>query len=299
MPADEQVDPRGVRGFQHDVDASRVTFEDVAVGGQPRVHPRCAPRHIQAAGQHRLGAGAAVGHAFAHHAPHREQTFTHLVGGADRGLVRPHHIGDGHALPAADGNQFVAGGERVRHPRIRRRLPRIGPGGFVIGSGIGWRRDAFMVADQSVIRIAALDESAADRIPHLFVHSAAVRVERLEPHPVGVGGQAPPLVEHHVTAVIEADNARAVQRQAAGILACLTDMQQVIGIHGFGQMAFQSRHRGAVGAMPQSRQRQRAVQGHPHAMHAVEQTAFGQRGHEGVRGAHRPHRMRRARPHAD
>lgn len=46
----EQVDPRGVRGFQHDVDASRVTFEDVAIGGQPRVHPRCAPRHIQPPG---------------------------------------------------------------------------------------------------------------------------------------------------------------------------------------------------------------------------------------------------------
>lgn len=65
-----------------------------------------------------------------------------------------------------------------------------------------------------------------------------------------MGRHAVPYIHHHIASVIEIDAMRAVEHQLAACLAFHTDIAHVIGIDGFRYVAFQARHRGAIGTVP-------------------------------------------------
>ena len=111
-----------------------------------------------------------------------------------------------------------------------------------------------MDADHQVVGVALSDESTANRIPDLFVDEIVLPVEGLESHAVGMGRHAVPYIHHHIASVIEIDAMRAVEHQLAACLAFHTDIAHVIGIDGFRYVAFQARHRGAIGTVPKTGQ---------------------------------------------
>ena len=111
-----------------------------------------------------------------------------------------------------------------------------------------------MDADHQVVGVALSDESTANGIPDLFVDEIVLPVEGLESHAVGMGRHAVPYIHHHIASVIEIDAMRAVEHQLAACLAFHTDIAHVIGIDGFRYVAFQARHRGAIGTVPKTGQ---------------------------------------------
>jgi len=127
-----------------------------------------------------------------------------------------------------------------------------------------------MDADHQVVGVALSDESTANGIPDLFIDEIVLPVEGLESHAVGMGRHAVPYIHHHIASVIEIDAMRAVEHQLAACLAFHTDIAHVIGIDGFRYVAFQARHRGAIGTVPKTGQGERTIQYRSHAADPVQ-----------------------------
>ncbi len=190
-------------------------------------------------------------------------------------------------------DQFIACRERIRHF--------VGVLGDILML-IGKRRSPWgtlMDADHRILGGALPDKAAADGIPDLLVHQIVLMVERLKTHAVGMRGHAMPSVHHHVTRVIEPDAMRSGEGQTARTLARGADAVHVFRVHVLRGVAFKSRHHGPVGTMPESGQRQRAVQNRAHAGDPVEAAGLPQRNDESASGHHRSDGMRGTRSHAD
>lgn len=156
-----------------------------------------------------------------------------------------------------------------------------------------------MDADHQVVGVALSDESTANGIPDLFVDEIVLPVEGLESHAVGMGRHAVPYIHHHIASVIEIDAMRAVEHQLAACLAFHTDIAHVIGIDGFRYVAFQARHRGAIGTVPKTGQGERTIQYRSHAADPVQYAVTFKGGSESAGRDHRPYGVRRAGADAD
>lgn len=110
------------------------------------------------------------------------------------------------------------------------------------------------------------------------------------------GRHAVPYIHHHIASVIEIDAMRAVEHQLAACLAFHTDIAHVIGIDGFRYVAFQARHRGAIGTVPKTGQGERTIQYRSHAADPVQYAVTFKGGSESTGRDHRSYGVRRAGP---
>ena len=160
-----------------------------------------------------------------------------------------------------------------------------------IGECRAFRR-TIMNTDQRVFRAALCDESAADRIPHLFVQQIAFPVECLESHTVGMRGETLPLFEDDVTVWIENDAPAAGQIKTPAASAFLTGVEQMRGVDRIGHAAFKPGDDCAVSSVAEAGQGQRTVQDRPDAGDLVQDSRTTQRTGESACGLHRADRVR-------
>ena len=155
-------------------------------------------------------------------------------------------------------------------------------------------RSCIGVGDES-----GFDEPAPHRIPDLFVDGAALRVECLTAHAVGMRGEAVPDVDDHIMVVIEGDRLHSGEPYGAALVADAVHIRKVIRIHGLRVVAFQTSHGSAVRAVPQPGERKRPIQCDAHAVHLIDHVMLHKRFREPVCGKHRADGMRRTRSHTD
>jgi hypothetical protein len=244
---------------------------------QLRVQRRGAPAHLEAAGQHALGAAAAC-HAVLHHLPDAQQAGVDLGVVAPVALVQAHHAGDRGAQRACQRQQLGAAAERVRQHR-----------------GVG-RDDALALAVGG--DLIADDEAAADRVVGAAVELAAVGVEGQAAHPIGVEGQR--AAQHRQIVALDEGHRMAAGQHDAPLGAHRRQQRRHrVDVDRLRIMPGQAEQHRLVRAVAAPGGAQRAVQLDAHPRHRLEPALGDQALDEEPCGAHRPHGVRARRPDAD
>jgi len=143
-------------------------------------------------------------------------------------------------------------------------------------------------------------ETAADRVVVARGDHLALRIERGEAHAIGVVGQLLALVHDQVALLVEADLVLPEQADAPVAADAFQRLGDDVRVDAVRQLAFQAHQQRLVGAVAAPGQRQRAIDFGMDARHVAEPAGFVQPARHETRGrAHRPDRMRGARPDAD
>ncbi len=175
---------------------------------------------------------------------------------------------------AALSEQLQAGGEGVRRRGMRAGLARLG-------------------------LVAPHDEAAADRVVVLFAQHAAAARQCVEAHAVGMAWQPLVMHEEQLHRLVEGDLVLAEQADAPARADALHRGLDAVRIDGLGVGAFEAGEHGAIGAVAEAREGERAVETYGDLLRRRELPRALQRQHELPRRPHRPHGVRARRADAD
>ena len=290
----EQINPGLVRRLELPHAVGRRLIEQVSAARKPVIHGGCASRHIEPTRQHRLPAGASFMDAVAHRAEHRFDMPVDLFGRSYGSLIRPDDLVYAQTGTYVYVDELGRRGEWVGQPshavtfhRQRGLLAHL-----LLGITLhGW--GDFRVNRHKRIRgQTTLDESTADRIPHLFEQLLTVLAICREPHAIRMRGETSPVVELDIASIFECDLVFAVQIQRATLITDLMDAREIIRIHRLRLVVFQPDHGGTVSAMPESGQCQRPIERDMHTGHTGKQMPVCERLRETLCGEHGAHGMR-------
>ena len=160
--------------------------ERIALRPQPCIDARRAPGHIEASGQHALCACAPFIYAGAHRRPYPRSRCARIACGAvDCAFIGPHHIGDAHVMLRT----YIE--ELFRGCLNGYGQPSVCIVGSVSPASTRWAsagrlRRTIVHRDHRIGDESRSDEPTAHRIPDLLVDGAALRIEGLAAHAVGV-----------------------------------------------------------------------------------------------------------------
>lgn len=196
-----------------------------------------------------------------------------LLGRSYGGLIRPDDFVYAQTGACADVDELGRRGEWEGQPghavtfhRQRGLLAHL-----LLGITLHGRGDLRVNRHKRIRGQTTLDESAADRIPHLFEHLLTVLVICRESHAIRMRGETSPMVELDIASIFECDLVFAVQIQHATLITDLMDARKIIRVHRLRLVVFQSDHGGTVSAMPESGQCQRPIERDMHTGHTGKQ----------------------------
>ena len=167
------------------------------------------------------------------------------------------------------------GGKRIRHAERGRRIGKIFNVVFVD------------------------DEAAAHRVIHFSRNDACIAIERGEAHAVAVEGERFVDAEAQIFIDAKRDRMLCIERELVLLVYPLQLGFDLVRIDSIGCFSRQSEQHRAIGAVPASCQRKRAVEIDRDAGCLRELAVMRQRAHESQRGAHRSHRVRARWSEAD
>jgi hypothetical protein len=165
---------------------------------------------------------------------------------------------------AAEREQLIAGGERVRRGRTLVRARRLG-------------------------LIAAHDETATDRVIVFFTQHTVRCTERGEPHAVGMPRQPLVMHEEQLHRLIEGDLVLAEEPQPAAGADTPYRRFDGIGIDGLGVSALEPGKDRPVGAVTDTGERERSIEPYRDLLRRSEEPVALQAERELACRAHRPH----------
>ena len=241
--------------------------------GQAIGHATRAARHVQAAGQHALGAHAAR-HAIEHQIGNAADEGDGVVAAMQRGFVGHEQIADWQLLLLSQGKQLLHGAEGVWH--------------LDLGAAGG--------ADEVLIGID--DEAATDRVELALGQQRALPVPEAEAHAVGVQRQFVHEVEDQVAFALEVHLLCAHEDDGLLLLDGLDAAGDAAGIDIIRNLSAQAHEHGTIGAVADAGVGQRTKQLNLHARR-LHQQPVRQLQQEAARGAHRADGMRAAGPDTD
>lgn len=244
---------------------------EIGLAAELAIEGRRPPFHLEPAGQHPLAATATLDAAL-HRLPDLAQARLDLGLRAKHLLVGQHQAGDGEAALLAVGQQLGAALERVGNG-----VGRIEAGGLLLGVG----------------EVALLDDEAATDGVVGLLEQQLFTGEGAQGHAVGVGGQGLAPVEDDGAAAGELAGLLPRQPQRLAALHLGQEGGNGLDVHRLGFKTGQPQDDGLAGAMALAGLAEGAVALHFYPFGPGQQPLLLECDDKGVRGAHRPHGMRR------